>query len=806
MRMKNHAVVSLWLLSLLTTSLWGDRPRQETGPNITGQRWAVLVGIDDYDHLPQLNFAVNDTVWLSSALSEACGFPPENIFPLVTDWKRLRSMEETEGPPLTESFWNWFGRQAEKPTKDTLISRLEWLKKKVRPGDLVLFHFSGHGILLDNKGHLAMQEANATDLHARGPGCVCMDDLSSVLRSLSAETVVVIFDACRQNLTRGVAADTAQDNVMEDAFSRNIVIRPSAKGRVTNAATLFSCKVGQVSHEWPEKKHGFFSYYLTRALLGAAADASGKVTLNSLEAYLSREVSTAVRQHFSRDQVPWLVREGTNPGSLVLAWSGLLPPGFRVASTEDGQNLRTKTICVHSFNSLSDANSTRFLGRGLAEGIASRLANAAGICVVERSQLQEVMDELKLQRPDLAGEEDVAQLGNLLGADFSLVGTYESGEMLRVNARVVNNMTGEVVCGVNKVDSDRETIEAVVACKVAQFLGSSLPEPLAREQTVTRPAASSLEDEALGLFDAKAYAQAFRLYCRVSDRDINDIEVHRRIEECARLGRLERQFFNRYLELIEQYPNNAVICNYLGNAYLMIDPRDRNDRASSYYEQALRLSPKFAPPLNNLGIIAFRQGDLVKAERMLKRYQEACPEDAAAWTNLGLLHAAEVEADPNDRQAATSAEKVFKEGIRLEPGNPRGHKGLGRLYNSLGRKADALTAFQRSLALDHEQPEVRQQIELLAWDLGGSRAGILASDDFETRSIVRRYSIAEITRGCTRSLASGDFDKAEVLAQELCRILSQNTLAHRLLEMAHTGQGRRVLAERTLKDAESTRR
>jgi hypothetical protein len=71
-------------------------------------------------------------------------------------------------------------------------------------------------------------------------------------------------------------------------------------------------------------------------------------------------------------------------------------------------------------------------------------------------------------------------------------------------------------------------------------------------------------DEANRLFDAKDYAGAFHVFAQASDQDINDIDLHRRIEQYARRGHLERQFLDRYRNLVEQNPGIAALHNYLG--------------------------------------------------------------------------------------------------------------------------------------------------------------------------------------------------------------------------------------------------
>lgn len=242
-----------------------------------------------------------------------------------------------------------------------------------------------------------------------------------------------------------------------------------------------------------------------------------------------------------------------------------------------------------------------------------------------------------------------------------------------------------------------------------------------------------LEEKAAKFFDAKEYAQAFHAYCRLSDRDITNIVTHRWIEKCARIGHLERQFLERYLRMVERNPQSAVLRNYLGNAYLMLDLKDREGKAQKQYEKALSCDPKFAPPLNNLAIIASRQGDNIKAESMFQRYLDACPEDAPAWVNFGLLYLAKVEKDPNDIETVGITEKAFNRAIQLQQGLASGYKGLGRLFAATEQKEKALAAFRQSLALNRDQPQVNRQIELLEWDLDMPRSGGALTDDMTTR-------------------------------------------------------------------------
>jgi len=292
------------------------------------------------------------------------------------------------------------------------------------------------------------------------------------------------------------------------------------------------------------------------------------------------------------------------------------------------------------------------------------------------------------------------------------------------------------------------------------------------------------------LFAQKDYAAAFDAYSQLSDADPANVEYHRRTEECARSGHLTKSFLDRYLALVARKPANAIFRNYLGNAYLMVDPQDRDGKARGHYEIALQLDPGLSAPLANLGILAYRAGKPKRAEAFFKRHLAAEPDDAQGWVNLGLLYVAGVQADRSDARMVTSADAALRRAIRIQPGSSAAYKGLGRLYAATGRKKEALDAFQRSYALDDGQPEVRQQIELLAWESGAALLSGTAADDFTTRDMDGGGTKMPVVVVVMRFLQGEQFQQAEAACIEWTKAEPENPLPWRLLGRAQHAQGR----------------
>lgn len=78
---------------------------------------ALLVGINDYKSVSDLNGCINDVRDMHFTLRSLFRFETANIR-VLTDARA---------------------------TKDNIIARLDWLVRGAKPGDFLVFHFSGHG-------------------------------------------------------------------------------------------------------------------------------------------------------------------------------------------------------------------------------------------------------------------------------------------------------------------------------------------------------------------------------------------------------------------------------------------------------------------------------------------------------------------------------------------------------------------------------------------------------------------------------------------------------------------------------------
>src|SRR5262245_21791804 len=80
-------------------------------------KWALLIGINRYPHVRPLAGCVNDVQVMRQALVQSFGFLNDHIT-MLTD---------------------------EQATRDSILAAMAALTSRIGEGDIVLFHYSGHG-------------------------------------------------------------------------------------------------------------------------------------------------------------------------------------------------------------------------------------------------------------------------------------------------------------------------------------------------------------------------------------------------------------------------------------------------------------------------------------------------------------------------------------------------------------------------------------------------------------------------------------------------------------------------------------
>ncbi|MBD2340831.1 caspase family protein [Calothrix sp. FACHB-156] len=172
-------------LATLGLSQWdimqqGDRYRQVLAQS-TKRKLALLVGINEYKGIPELYGCVNDVQLQRELLIHRFGFNPQDILTL-TDQQATR--------------------------KGMLSAFEEHLIKQAKPGDVVVFHFSGHGSRVRDRDRDTEDGLNSTLVPIDGnlpPGYpqqggqvqhIMGHTLFLLMSALQTENVTVVLDSC----------------------------------------------------------------------------------------------------------------------------------------------------------------------------------------------------------------------------------------------------------------------------------------------------------------------------------------------------------------------------------------------------------------------------------------------------------------------------------------------------------------------------------------------------------------------------------------------------------------------------------
>jgi flagellar biosynthesis GTPase FlhF len=251
---------------------------------------ALLVGVEQYQDkaISPLRFATADVRAVADRLRQQCGFD------------HVRVLSGQEGPDA--------------PTLGNVIDALGDMAGELRPDDLFLFFFSGHGVEVGEHAYLLTYESRQAFPEQMSLSVAL---LRRYLERVQAGRRVLLVDACRNDphAGKGDAGHCMSDVMAKDIAAVARAVSASGE-RVT--ALLSACRPGQRAYEWNSKGHGVFSYYLLEGLDGAAWD-GGVLTFRGLAMRTAQEVRrwSASTPGIAHAQEPWYEESGL-PGEIEL--------------------------------------------------------------------------------------------------------------------------------------------------------------------------------------------------------------------------------------------------------------------------------------------------------------------------------------------------------------------------------------------------------------------------------------------------------------------------------------------------------
>lgn len=161
---------------------------------------------------------------------------------------------------------------------------------------------------------------------------------------------------------------------------------------------------------------------------------------------------------------------------------------------------------------------------GIQQLLLTELAQNPSLRIVERSQIQAILDEQGLVTAGRVDAQTAAQLGRLVGARYMVMGAFvDLYGAFRIDGRIVDVETGEILNPVEVRDRRQNLYQMLVDLAGEITSGVSLP-PL-QVAMVEQRRARAIPVEAVTLFsraqvfeDGGRHEQAIELYRQISQR------------------------------------------------------------------------------------------------------------------------------------------------------------------------------------------------------------------------------------------------------------------------------------------------
>lgn len=193
-------------------------------PKITARNYALIIGNNDYQNLPDLQTAVADARSIAGVLADRYAFEPANISLLLN------------------------------ASRTAILDQLETIRQQIGPDDRLLLYYAGHGEIdpITESGYWQPVDA----LPGKRYSWIANDDIRRELRGIPARHILVVADSCFSgSLARG---PEQYEGVPKDRFYTVIDTAVSRKV-ISSGGTEPVADSGSGGHS-------VFAYYLLKAL------------------------------------------------------------------------------------------------------------------------------------------------------------------------------------------------------------------------------------------------------------------------------------------------------------------------------------------------------------------------------------------------------------------------------------------------------------------------------------------------------------------------------------------------------------
>ena len=225
--------------------------------------FVVIIANKNYDEAPKVEYALNDGYMFKEYCLKTLGIPEGNV----------RLKEDATYNHMREAV-NWIREIAS--------------NKVYRNNSKFIVYYSGHGVPDEMTRSMYLLPKDGVAMNVATTGYK-ISDLYDVLAESGAESVVLL-DACFSGFDKSGSALASTKGVVK-------LNTGAPKG---NTVVLSASANNEVAHQYEEKSHGLFTYYLLKKL----QESQGEVTLGDLFAYIEMQVARTSLTVIRKSQTP----------------------------------------------------------------------------------------------------------------------------------------------------------------------------------------------------------------------------------------------------------------------------------------------------------------------------------------------------------------------------------------------------------------------------------------------------------------------------------------------------------------------
>jgi uncharacterized caspase-like protein len=272
-----------------------------------GKRYALCVGVNEFKDkaIPRLKGARNDAAELAETLKKLAQFD------LVVK--------------MTDDIDPAYDTGAAYPSLKNIRARMAALSAAIRPDDLVVFFFAGHGIATEaGDGYLLVADTRVAD---KWNTSLPVREIVDWVGKLGVKKSLLLLDACRVTMSGG-SRGLADTSLRAQSFEQSKL-----------SAIFYATKTGWSSYDDPNSDHGIFTRFLLEGVRGKAdyqsGNADGIVSFTELSSFVEQQVTSYAHEQ-QLDQSPSISYNGESFGDLALStYSASVDAATRIESTAE---------------------------------------------------------------------------------------------------------------------------------------------------------------------------------------------------------------------------------------------------------------------------------------------------------------------------------------------------------------------------------------------------------------------------------------------------------------------------------------